>query len=369
LAQARGGTALKVTDVRIRAVTMPKIDRTWRFALAATAETFGFLVEILTDEGVGGAAYTSVSEHIGAGHERVERGLHDLRPKLLGRDPVNVTECLEALTMTAPINQALAGYDLALHDLAARALDIPLYRLLGGKVRDDAPVLRILAIKAPAEMAEVAAGLVNEGYRYLKIKVDGEPDADAARVRAIRERVGPDVHLTIDANQSYTVERAIRAIGLMEPSQIELVEQPVRSDDLDGLRDVARAVDTPVEADESAKTIDDVYRLVSGGIVASVSLKLPKLGGLRAAQAAAAICRAGGVQCRMGAAVGSRLLAAAGLHFLAATPAIGYACELGEFARLLDDPAEGLEVERGRLRVPDGAGVGVRVKERVEARA
>lgn len=346
---------------------MPKIDRTWRFALAATAETYGFLVEIATDEGVGGAAYTSVSEHIGAGHDRVAHDLGELRPRLIGRDPVNVVDCLEALAAGDPINQALAGYDLALHDLAARALEIPLHRLLGGKVRDDAPVLRILAIKTPAEMADVAAGLVAEGYGYLKIKVEGDPDADAARVRAIRERVGPDVHLTIDANQSYTVERAIRAIGLMEPSRIDLVEQPVRWDDLDGLGAVARAVETPVEADESAKTVDDVYRLVSGGIVDSVSLKLPKLGGLRAARAAAAICEAGGVQCRMGAAVGSRLLAAAGLHFLAATPAIGYACELGEFARLLEDPAEGLEVERGRLRVPDGPGIGVRMKERVEA--
>ena len=349
---------------------MPKIDRTWRFALAATAETYGFLVEIATDEGATGVAYTSVSEHIGAGQDRVAKALHELKPLLLGRDPLNVVECLEALAATNPINQALAGYDLALHDLAARTLGVPLYRLLGGKVRDDAPVLRILAIKTPAEMADVAAGLVAEGYRYLKIKVEGDPDADAARVLAIRERVGPDVHLTIDANQSYTVERAIRAIGLMESARIDLVEQPVRADDFDGLGAVARAVETPVEADESAKTVDDVYRLVAGGIVDSVSLKLPKLGGLRAARAAAAICQAGGVQCRMGAAVGSRLLAAAAMHFLAATPSVGDMCELGEFARLLDDPAEGLEVEHGRLRVPEGPGVGVRIiKERVEAEA
>jgi L-alanine-DL-glutamate epimerase-like enolase superfamily enzyme len=346
---------------------MPKIDRTWRFALAASAETHGFLVLLSTDEGVGGAAYTSVSEHIGAGHGLVEHGLNQLRTVVLGRDPLNVAGCLEALAACGPINQALAGYDLALHDLAARALGIPLYRLLGGKVRDDIPVLRILAIKTPAEMAEVAASLVAEGYRYLKIKVEGDPDVDAARVRAIRERVGPKVHLTIDANQSYSVERAIRAIGLMEPWHIELVEQPVRFDDLDGLRAVARAVETPVEADESARTVDDVYRLVSGGIVDSISLKLPKLGGLRNAQAAAAICRAGGVGCRMGAAVGSRLLAAAGLHLMAASPAIGYACELGEFARLQGDPAAGLEVEHGTLRVPEGPGVGVRITERVEA--
>ena len=92
-----------------------------------------------------------------------------------------------------------------------------------------------------------------------------------------------------------------------------------------------------------------------------MSLKIPKLGGLRNTLAAARLCEAAHVQCRLGAAVGSRLLSAQALHFACAMPGIDYACELGEFDRLLDDPFEGLEVANGVLTLPQGAGSGVRL--------
>ena len=92
-----------------------------------------------------------------------------------------------------------------------------------------------------------------------------------------------------------------------ESRSIDLVEQPVRADDFHGLGQVTQAVDVPVDADESAGSVEAVFRLVKDHLVDSVSLKVPKLGGLRRAQQVAAICRAGNVDCRLGAAVGSRL--------------------------------------------------------------
>jgi L-alanine-DL-glutamate epimerase-like enolase superfamily enzyme len=245
---------------------------------------------------------------------------------------------------------------------------VPLYQLLGTKVRGEIAVLRILAIKRPQEMSAVAAQLVAEGYRNLKIKLDGNVDDDAARVRAIRETVGAEIVLTVDANQSYRVADAIRLAARLEPLRVTLFEQPVAADDIAGLAEVARATSITVEADESAASLDDIRRLVDARAVDSVSLKLPKLGGLRAAAMAAALCREGGVSCRVGAHVGTRLLAAAALHFAAATAEIGDVAELGEFARLLDDPAEGIEVEGGRLRVPETPGIGVRVRAGTMAR-
>ena len=256
---------------------------------------------------------------------------------------------------------ARAAIDSALHDLLARSLVVPVYQLLGGLARTEVPLLRILALKEPAAMAANAVRLVEEGYRYLKIKVEGNTALDVARVRAIREAVGPDVHLTIDANQSYSPKEAIRAIRQMGDCGLDLVEQPVRADDYEGLGLVTRSVATPVEADESAGSLQDVYRLCAGRLVDRVSLKLPRLGGLRQAALAVGVCQAANVRCRLGAAVGSRLLSAAAMHFAAATPYLDYACELGEFARLLDDPVRGLAVDRGVLRVPEGPGLGVEV--------
>jgi L-alanine-DL-glutamate epimerase-like enolase superfamily enzyme len=95
-------------------------------------------------------------------------------------------------------------------------------------------------------------------------------------------------------------------------------------------------------------------------MVDAVSLKIPKLGGLRNTIAAARICEAGHIKYRLGAAVGSRLLAAHGLHLACALPGVDYACELAEFDRLLDDPFEGLDVKDGMLKLPSGPGTGVR---------
>ena len=92
----------------------------------------------------------------------------------------------------------------------------------------------------------------------------------------------------------------------------------------------------------------------------AVSLKVPKLGGLRNTLAAARICEMGGIKYRFGAAVGSRLMTAQALHLACALPGVNYACEFGEFDRLLDDPFEGIEIENGEIFLPEGPGSGVR---------
>ena len=183
-----------------------------------------------------------------------------------------------------------------------------------------------------------------------------------ARVAAIRKQVGPDVHLTIDANQSYTPKDAIAALTRMADYNIDLAEQPVSADDFEGLKLVTQTVPITVEADEAAGSLQEIYRLVTQRACDAVSLKIPKLGGLRNTLAAARICEAGGIKYRLGAAVGSRLLSAHAIHLACALRDVDYACELGEFDRLLDDSFEGIEIENGALRLPEGPGSGVRWK-------
>ena len=351
---------MAIAEVRVRPLTQRKDDPTWRFALRASPLVEGFLVQVVADEGHGWG-YAASAAHLGIGPGAVAAALEGYRAALVGRDPFRVAESLELLEHVPGPPHARAAIDFALHDLLGRALVVPVYQLLGGLVRTEVPLLRILALKEPAAMAANAERLVEAGYRYLKIKVEGDTALDVARVQAIRGAVGPDVHLTIDANQSYSPKEAIRAIRQMEAFGLDLVEQPVRADDFEGLGLVTRAVDTPVEADESAGTLEDVYRLCRERLVDRVSLKLPRLGGIRQGVLAAGVCQAANVRCRLGAAVGSRLLSAAGMHFAAATPYLDYACELGEFERLLDDPVSGLTVARGVLRVPEGPGLGVEV--------
>jgi L-alanine-DL-glutamate epimerase-like enolase superfamily enzyme len=145
----------------------------------------------------------------------------------------------------------------------------------------------------------------------------------------------------------------------MEEIGVELVEQPVRADDLKGLELVTHSVDMIVEADESARSVHDVMMLASNRIVDAVSLKVLKLGGLANLFVAARICDVAGIGLRIGAAFGPRLHAAQALHIAAALPGLNYACELSEFAGLFDDPFEGLEMQDGALAVPDTPGSGV----------
>jgi L-Ala-D/L-Glu epimerase / N-acetyl-D-glutamate racemase len=359
---------VRILSVEVRPVVMPKEDPTWRFALGANPESQGFIVRVRADADHEGLGYTTAVPHLGAPASAVESDLGALALRFTGAeladDPTAaLADALERLDRLPGLNQAKAGIDIALHDLAARIRGVPLHRVLGEQIRSEVPLLRILALKSPPEVAANAERLVREGYRYLKIKLDGDPDTDVARVHAVRERVGPFVHLTVDANQSYAPAAAVRAGELMERDGIELFEQPVAAADLDGLAMVARELAVPVEADESAQSLEDVERILERRAADSVSLKLPKLGGLAKAKAAAELCAVAGARCRVGATVGSRLIAAAGLHFAAIAPNISYACELAEFARLRGDPAEGLEPEAGILRVPAGVGLGVRLRQ------
>ena len=344
----------------MRAIRMPKEDPAWRFALGASPVSEGFLVSLEGEDGSAGYGWASVLEHLGHGARSVEADLSRLIGTLDGEDTEQAFALLDGVRV---VNPAQAAAETALYDLVATSRRLPLYRLFGPRVRDRVAILRILALKTPAETAEIARRLLAEGDRHLKIKLDGDGPLDIARVRAVREAVGPDVVITVDANQSYrSAHEAITAIEEMERERIALVEQPLPVGDDAGMAEVARAVDTPVEADEAAQTLDDIRRLADHRVVDAVSLKVPKLGGLRRTREAAVLCREAGLQCRIGAHVGSRVLAAAALHVAAASPEVSDVAELGEFARLRDDPAEGIEVEGGMLRVPEGPGLGVRLR-------
>ena len=360
---------MKIAKIETFPCIMPKEDPKWAFALGANPLSESWIVAITGDDGTVGYGVASSTQHMGASMASLEGVLKHLMPLVKGKDPFDIEvigrEMNRNLTRN---NQAKAGIDCALYDLMAKSLGLPIHKLIGGKCRDKISVLRIVAIKTPKEMAANSQKLVDKGYRYLKIKVHGDVEEDVARIKAIRKQVGPDVHLTIDANQSYLAKDAIRAINKMADYDIDLAEQPVNIDDMEGLKLVTNAVPITVEADESAGSLDEIAYLVKHRIVDAVSLKLPKLGGIRNAIAAARLCEANQIQYRLGAHVGSRLMAAHAMQVAAALPGITYACELGEFDRLLDDSFEGIEIENGIIRVPSRPGVGVSLKKSVAGR-
>src|SRR2546422_1107096 len=146
-----------IRDFEITPCTMRKEDPTWRFALAASPVSDGHVLRIATDDGAEGFGYASATPHMGSIKETLTAELEFFRPLVVGRDPRTIEAILGVLDRAlrgAP--QAKAAIDCALHDLVARALGVPLNVLFGGAVRDVVPILRILAIKTPSEMAAQA---------------------------------------------------------------------------------------------------------------------------------------------------------------------------------------------------------------------
>jgi L-alanine-DL-glutamate epimerase-like enolase superfamily enzyme len=290
----------------------------------------------------------------------VRAALDFLLPLLPGQDPAALRQIMtEVDGRIAFANSAKAAIDMALHDLLARQLKIPLHVLLGGAVREHVAQARILPIKPPAEMAAHAATLALQGYRQLKLKLSGDSAVDIARVSEVRAAAGPDVVLTLDPNQSYSAKQMMAAFARMERQDIALIEQPLPASDWAGMKLLTDTLPVAIEADESAATLDDVLRLVSGRVVDVINLKVAKLGGLRKFAAAVAICEAGHVGCRVGATFGPALLQAHALQAAACVGSLPFGCELGEHLHLCDDPFTALPVVDGTIALPDGAGCGV----------
>ncbi|HWG07038.1 MAG TPA: enolase C-terminal domain-like protein [Beijerinckiaceae bacterium] len=350
---------MKIVRAEVLPCDMPQSDPQWRFSIHANRISKGWLFAATGADGTTGYGYASATRHMGASSEGLKGILEDFARLVRGRDAFDIVAILADLDHHLKgANQAKAAIDCALHELAARSLGIPLYQLLGGKLRDEFPVMRVLSLKAPDEMAERGRALVAAGYRHIKIKVDGAVALDTARVKAIRAAVGADIHLIIDANQAYRPKDAISLAEKVADEGVEIFEQPCAAEDHAGLKLVTQNSPIAIEADESAGSLRDVMMLVSNRVVDMVSLKVPKLGGVRNTLAAARICEINDIPCRLGAHVGPRLLTAQAMHVAAALPALSFACEFGEFVRLKNDITEGVENENGSIRLPGGIGSG-----------
>ena len=247
-----------------------------------------------------------------------------LAPKLLGADPRSIRSCMDRIAKTFANPFAKAGIELALFDLLGKHLRTPLYQLLGGAVRSfEIPLRFPIFPVGPAESADVARRMVAAGFRNLKLKVGHDPlEYDLARVRQVREAVGQDIRLTVDANGGWTVNESIRAAPYLEEHGVLFMEQPVHRLDLEGLARVRQRIQLPVMADESVFTVQDAQRCLQLGAADIISVYPGKNGGLLNTMTIAAMAEAAGVQCAIGSNMEWDLGSAAMAHACAAIPNI-----------------------------------------------
>lgn len=337
------------------------------------------LVRLLDDSGcvgLGEASVTSIwSGETQAGVLALVRDF--LAPLIVGADPFDVDWIMRRVDRAAHVNSfAKAALECALLDLQGQILGVPLYQLLGGRDRPAAGATNaandrgirlkfVIGKVEPVVAAERAATMVGRGWRTIKVKVGQDPRADVARMKAVRQAVGPDVLLTVDANGGYSVDQAVWAARRFETLDIGLFEQPTRRGDHRALADVRRKSGIPVMADESVFTPLDALEVIRHDAADVLSLYPGKHGGVRATQNIARMAEAAGIACTIGSNLEREIATAAMAHLTVATPNIQ--CErfpgdlIGPlyFERPL--PSEPLRYEADRLFVPESPGLGVKL--------
>ena len=255
---------------------------------------------------------------------------------------------------------AKAAVDMALYDLWAKVIGKPLYQLLGG-YRDTIETDLTISVNPVPQMVADSLAAVQEGYRVLKVKVGKEGMADIPRIAAIREAVGPDIRIRVDANQGWNVKDSIRIITAMEDKglDIDLVEQPVAARDIDGMAKITQAVYTPILADESVFSPLDALELIRRGAADLLNIKLMKTGGIHEAIKICDMASLYGVECMMGCMLESKLAVSAAAHLCAAKGIVTRADLDGPSLCSVDPFQGGPAYDGAMIRMNDTPGIGI----------
>lgn len=359
-------------DGRIRSITTTIVDlplrRPHRHAGHTTTTQSLLIVELLTEAGVVGIGEGVTPGGPWWGGDCVEamKVVIDryLAPALIGADVFELEAAMLRMNRAAARQSfAKAALDMAMHDAAARLLGVPVAHLLGGRVRDAIPVVWALGAGcAEADAAEANAALAEGRHRLFKIKMGlDEVAADVKRVVDTMSAI-EGAAFRIDLNQAWDEPTAMRWAPVLAAAGIELFEQPLRRDNLAGMRRLCDRLDAAVMADESVYDAAEAQQVIAHGAADVIALKVAKAGGLRGAAAAAAVARAADVPLFGGTTLESSIGTAASLQLFAGLPTLSWGCELFGPLMLADDlVTEPVRYRDHAVEVPDGPGLGVEI--------
>jgi len=374
---------VKITACEVSLVAVPpRREHTW----ASKMETpigHHAIARVDTDEGLSGWGEAPAIATWGGAQMRYygetpETVMHIveayLLPAVRGLDPIDVGVLharMDKVVKGHPY--AKAAVDIACHDLAGKALGVPIWKLLGGAHRNGVEVTHSLGIMDVDRCLDEAEQAVAEGVRTIKCKTGLDPHRDVELVRRLRERVGDEVKIRVDGNEGYrTVWQAVETTRRQEEFGLLLCEQPVPG--AEALAEVAERIESPVMADESAWTALDILELRELRAASCFSCYVTKPGGLYRARQQAELAEALGFVCDIGGSIELGIGNAANLHLGAALriaelpsvcpvtkPAGAAGPEIAGVYYTDDVVTEPFRFEDGRVLCPEGPGLGIEV--------
>ncbi|KPM33077.1 Mandelate racemase/muconate lactonizing protein [Croceitalea dokdonensis DOKDO 023] len=343
---------MKITHVSYERLDL-KLTEPYTIAYETVDRAVNFILKIETDTNIVGygcaAPDQEVTQESFAEVENNIKGI--IIPFLRDKNPLDTSRLLQELAVLFnKKSSALAMVDMALLDIAAKKMGVPLYQFLGG-YRTFIPTSITIGILPLEDTLKKASDFVGQGFTVLKLKGGLSVDEDIEKVNKIFE-VHPNIKLRFDANQGYDLERAIKFFKETKNANIEIFEQPSAVDKAKLLGAISKAVALPVMADESIKTLDDVYELARKEQINMVNIKLMKVGGIREGMHINSVAKAAGLQVMVGCLDECGLGISAGLHFALSRPNIGYA-DLDGHLDFIQDPFAGMVVIRNGTMYPN----------------
>jgi L-alanine-DL-glutamate epimerase-like enolase superfamily enzyme len=350
---------MKIRKIEIFYFNIP-LREPFKISIGTMPGANNVLVKILTDSGLTGLGEACPFPPItGETQETNISAARSLRDLLIGKDPLAIENFVrDAASFLSSNPSIVAAFDMALYDILGKASSLPLFRLLGG-AKSTLETDITADLDTPRKMAAKAKRFVTAGYKKIKIKVGQSPEMDLARLEAIREAIGYDEEISIDANQGWTVPQAISALKRMEKFKIQYVEQPVAAWDISGLRAVRQQSPIPVMADEALFSPHDAIKLVKEEACDYFNIKLMKSGGILNALKIAHIGESANIRAMVGCMLETRLALTAAAHVMAAQSNIIFADLDGNASHTVDPVRGGMIVKGGVITLPQEPGLGV----------
>jgi L-alanine-DL-glutamate epimerase-like enolase superfamily enzyme len=285
---------------------------------------------------------------------------------LKGQNALHIEACVTAMDKVIYGNSSIkSAFDMALHDIAAQHAGVPIYQLLGGSNNKLLETDMTVSIGTPEKMQADAMRFKEEGFPAVKVKLGESGEKDVARIKAIREGIGMDHPLRIDANQGWqTADNAIAVLNKLAPFNIEHCEEPISRHRFMELAKVSAASPIPIMADESCGDDWDAERLITLKACSMFNIKLGKSSGFHKGARIAALGAAAGMHMQVGGFMESRLGMTAGAHLALSNDHI-YHCDFDTPLMFTDDPVIGgiRYGAKGVIEMPDTPGLGAVIDE------
>jgi L-Ala-D/L-Glu epimerase len=355
---------MKITDIRFGMLRVP-LKTPFKTALRTVDTIEDIIVTVHTDSGhIGYGEAPATAVITGDTHGSIVEAIRRyISPRLIGEDIANLNRITHLIQTALEKNSsAKAAVEIAVYDLFGQLYKAPLYKMLGG----GDPVITTditISVDYIDKMVADSVAAVDRGFESLKIKVGKDIGVDIERVKAIYAAVEGRALLRLDANQGWTAKQAVYAITMLEDAgvRLELVEQPVKAQDLDGMKYVTERVHTPIMADESVFGPTEVIDLIRMRAADIINIKLMKTGGLSNAIRIADISALYGVECMIGCMLESSISVAAAVHLAVAKSNAITKVDLDGPSLSAYNPVDGGVIfNESEISITDAPGLGIR---------